>query len=192
MLSHFISVQFSCSVMSDSAIPWTATCQATLSITNPRSLPKLMSIELAMPSNHVTHPPLSVPSNSVTPWTVACQAPLSMGILQARILEWIAMPSSRGSSQPNPGMEPESLALALQVDSLPLSHPGSPLGVSVVRPYHTGYHLSVYAWNKLESHMLHYQRWFPLEDRIGKWNWNIPLSTFSTLHSLNPYKKHRE
>ena len=35
----------------------------------------------------------------VTPWTVACQA-LSMGILQARILEWVAMPSSRGSSQP--------------------------------------------------------------------------------------------
>ena len=34
------------------------------------------------------------------PWTVACQAPLSMGILQARILEWVAMPSSRGSSQP--------------------------------------------------------------------------------------------
>ena len=31
----------------------------------------------------------------VTPWTVACQAPLSMGILQARILEWVAMPSSR-------------------------------------------------------------------------------------------------
>ena len=36
----------------------------------------------------------------VNPWTVACQAPLSMGILQARILEWVAMPSSRGSSQP--------------------------------------------------------------------------------------------
>jgi len=36
----------------------------------------------------------------VTPWTVAHQAPLSMGILQARILEWVAMPSSRGSSQP--------------------------------------------------------------------------------------------
>ena len=29
-----------------------------------------------------------------------CQAPLSMGILQARILEWVDMPSSRGSSQP--------------------------------------------------------------------------------------------
>ena len=36
----------------------------------------------------------------VAPWTVACQALLSMGILQARILEWVAMPSSRGSSQP--------------------------------------------------------------------------------------------
>ena len=35
-----------------------------------------------------------------TPWTVACQAPLSMGILQARILKWVAMPSPRGSSQP--------------------------------------------------------------------------------------------
>ena len=35
-----------------------------------------------------------------TPWTVARQAPRSMGILQARILEWVVMPSSRGSSQP--------------------------------------------------------------------------------------------
>ena len=30
----------------------------------------------------------------------AHQASLSMGVLQARILEWVAMPSSRGSSQP--------------------------------------------------------------------------------------------
>ena len=33
------------------------------------------------------------------PWTIAHQALLSMGILLARILEWVAMPSSRGSSQ---------------------------------------------------------------------------------------------
>ena len=32
-------------------------------------------------------------------WTVACQAPSVHGLLQARILEWVAMPSSRGSSQ---------------------------------------------------------------------------------------------
>ena len=35
-----------------------------------------------------------------TPWTVAHQVPLSMGILQARILKWVAMFSSRGSSRP--------------------------------------------------------------------------------------------
>ena len=35
----------------------------------------------------------------VTSWTVARQAPLSLGILQARILEWVAMPASMGSSQ---------------------------------------------------------------------------------------------
>ena len=37
--------------MSDSATPWTAACQASLSITSSRSLLKLMSIESVMPSN---------------------------------------------------------------------------------------------------------------------------------------------
>ena len=49
----FSSVQFSCSVVSDSATPWTAACQASLSITNSQSLLRLMSIELVMPSNHL-------------------------------------------------------------------------------------------------------------------------------------------
>ena len=46
------------------ANPWTAACQATLSITNSRSLPKPMSIELVMPSNHLIlcHPLLLLPS----------------------------------------------------------------------------------------------------------------------------------
>ena len=35
-----------------------------------------------------------------TLWTGAHQAPLSMGFYQARILEWVAVPSSRGSSWP--------------------------------------------------------------------------------------------
>ena len=38
-----------------------------------------------------------------TLWTVAYQAPLFMGILQARILEWVTIPSSGGSSQPSGG-----------------------------------------------------------------------------------------
>ena len=46
------------------ATPWTAACQASLFITNSRSLPKLMSIELVMPSNHLIlcHPLLLPPS----------------------------------------------------------------------------------------------------------------------------------
>ena len=42
----------------------------------------------------------SAVSNSCNPTTVARQAPLSMGILQARILEWVAISFSRRSSQP--------------------------------------------------------------------------------------------
>ena len=42
----------------------------------------------------------SVVSDSVIPWMVAYQALLSMGTLQARILDWVAMPSSMKSSQP--------------------------------------------------------------------------------------------
>ena len=46
-------VQFSHSVMSNYATPWTAARQASLSITNSRSLIKLMSIKSVMPSNHL-------------------------------------------------------------------------------------------------------------------------------------------
>ena len=44
--------------------PWTAACQASLSITNSQSLLKLMSIKSVMPSNHLIpcHPFLLPPS----------------------------------------------------------------------------------------------------------------------------------
>ena len=61
-------VQFSHSVVSDSAIPWTAACQASLSITNSQSLPKFMSIESVMPSNHLIFcRPLLLLTSSVFP-----------------------------------------------------------------------------------------------------------------------------
>ena len=42
--------------------PWTTTCQASLSITNSRSSPEVMSIESVMPSNHlILHCPLLLP-----------------------------------------------------------------------------------------------------------------------------------
>ena len=45
-------------------IPWTTACQASLSIISSRSLPKLMSIESVMPSNHLIlcHPLFLLPS----------------------------------------------------------------------------------------------------------------------------------
>ena len=44
--------------------PWNAACQGSLSITNSLSLPKLMSIESVIPSNHIIlcHPLLLLPS----------------------------------------------------------------------------------------------------------------------------------
>ena len=61
---RFSSVQFSCLVVSNSATPWTAARQASLSITNSRSSPKPMYIESVMPSNHLIlcRPLLLLPS----------------------------------------------------------------------------------------------------------------------------------
>ena len=50
---QFSSVQFSRSVLSDSANPWITARQASLSISNPWSSPKRMSIESVMPSSHL-------------------------------------------------------------------------------------------------------------------------------------------
>ena len=61
-LSNRYLVQFSHSVVSDSATPWAAAHQASLSITNSRNLLKLMSVASVMPSNHlVLYRPLLLP-----------------------------------------------------------------------------------------------------------------------------------
>ena len=64
LLTVFSSVQ-SLSRVWLFATSWTAACQASLSITNSQSLPKLMSIESVMPSNHLIlcRPLLLLPSN---------------------------------------------------------------------------------------------------------------------------------
>ena len=50
---------------------------------------------------------LQLPLTLWNPWTVAHQAPLSMGLSRQEYLEWVAMPSFRGS--PDPGIKPGSL-----------------------------------------------------------------------------------
>ena len=67
MVFNFIIIKYSLQSLSFVQLfvtPWTAACQAFLSITNSQSLLKLMSIELVMPSNHLTlcHSLLLLPS----------------------------------------------------------------------------------------------------------------------------------
>ena len=63
LVTKFSSVQFSRSVVSNSATPWIAAHQASLSITNSRSSLRLTSIESVMPSSHLilSHPLLFLP-----------------------------------------------------------------------------------------------------------------------------------
>ena len=63
----------------------------------------------------------------MTPWTVAHQAPLSVEFSRQEYRGGVPFPSS--GDLPDSGTEPESPAL--QADSLPLSHQGSPDGIYV-------------------------------------------------------------
>ena len=64
LLFHFAVVVWSLSHVQLSETPWTAACQASLSFTISCRLLKLMSIELMMPSNHLSlcHPLVLLPS----------------------------------------------------------------------------------------------------------------------------------
>ena len=101
-----------------------------------------------------------------TPWTVACQAPLVHGISHARLLDWVAIYLSKGSSRP--GTESTSPAcrqsLVLQANSLPTEPWGKPL--SGVRRLICG----VCPRNQLWGH-------FSEESLYFIWNWSISWCT---------------
>ena len=60
-----------------------------------------------------------------TSWTVGHEVPLSMEFCKQEY--WMGLPFPTPGGLPNPGIEPTSpVAPALQTDSLPLSHQGSP------------------------------------------------------------------
>ena len=113
---HSVSVQLLSRVQLF-VTPWTAARQASLSITNSRSLLKLISIESVMPSNHLIlcHPLLQNDIESESEVAQSCPAlcdPIDCsvpgfsvhGIFQAIVLEWIAISFSR--DLPNSGLEP--------------------------------------------------------------------------------------
>ena len=97
------------------------------------------------------------------PWTVAHQVPLSMGILQARILEWVAMQSSSGSFQ----TRDQTHVSTLQEDSLP-SEPS-------VKPMNTGVdslflHQRIFLAQELNQDLLHC-RWILYQMSCEMWDW---------------------
>ena len=116
--------KWSRSVVSDLATPWTAAHQAPPSMGFSRQgywngvpLPSLKKLSsrclicnwednnsgntyLKVVSYAMSCQGASVVSTSATLWTIARQAPSVHGISQARILEWVVMPSFRGSSWP--------------------------------------------------------------------------------------------
>ena len=120
---------------------------------------------------------LSHVQNFETPWTVAYQAPLSTGIFQARVLEWVAISSSRGSSQPRDQSNPPLLCLLhFQTDSLPLCHLRSPLClciyIDIYKYIHTHIyillHFSIYILNM--SNNLEFAFFANKMQPLGNWN----------------------
>ena len=76
----------------------------------------------ALPLSHCAQL-LSHAQHFATPWTIVHQTPLSMGILQAKTLEWVTMPSSRRSSQPRDRTQVSHIAGGFLKRQ---SHQGSP------------------------------------------------------------------
>ena len=97
---HFSSFQ-SLSCVWLFAIPWIAAYQASLSITNSRSSPKLMSIELVMPSNHLIlcHPLLLLP-----PIPLSIRVFSSESILRMRWPKYWSFSFSISPSNEHPGL----------------------------------------------------------------------------------------
>ena len=75
-----------------------------------------------------------------TPWTVAHQAPLSMGILQARILEWVSVPFSKVSSRPRDRTQVS--CTAGRVSTYHLSHQGSLILMKLSSKFSLANHLN--------------------------------------------------
>ena len=108
------SVKFSCSVVSDSATPWIAARQASLSITNSRSSLRLMSIESVMPSSHLILCHLLLLPPSIFP---SIRVFSNKPALRIRWLKyWSGLPFPSPGDLPNPGIELRSPAL--HADSL--------------------------------------------------------------------------
>ena len=151
-MMHQISSVQSLSCVRLFATPWTAACQASLSITNSQRLHKLMSIESVMPSNHLILccplllPPSIFPNIRVFSnesalhirwpkyWSFSFSISASneySGLISFRI-HWLDLLAVQGTLLQGifrtQGLKPN--LLHWQLDSLLLAPPGKPLKYS--------------------------------------------------------------
>ena len=120
-----------------------------------------------------------------------CSLPGSsvQGIFQARILEWVAIPSP--GALPDPGIKPTSPAL--QVDSLPLSHQGSYPGVKTYFKFFFFHKFSPLASsqnsspnshnNSSESYCLYYINYICYYVFLFNCPWHISLIIYVSIYS---------
>ena len=113
-----------------------------------------------------------------TPWTVALPGSPVHGILQARILEQVAKPSSRGSSQPGDQTHISCL-LHWQVGSSPLAPPGKPQEQITLAPttdvQNGGFSKANQRWRWVEGTFYSSRRW--------RWmNTDCSLETLGSSH----------
>ena len=136
IFSPIVSVQLLLSRVLLFATPRTAARQASLSITNSRSLPKLMSVELVLPSNHLIlcRPLLLPPSIFPSIRVFASESVLSIRYPKyqnyspwnfSRPEYWNGQPFPFPGDLPNPRIKPRSPAL--QEDSSPAEPQGKPI-----------------------------------------------------------------
>ena len=120
-ISRLEKVQFS-SVQSLSRVrlfvtPWTAACQASLSMTNSQSLLKLMPIESVMPSNHLIlcHPLLLPPS--IFPSIRVFSSESDLHIRWPKYWSFSISPFNEYSRV----LRPDSPTMTGEIDALPLA-----------------------------------------------------------------------
>ena len=95
----------------------------------------------------------SVLFDSATPWAVACQT--VQGILQARILEWVAIPFSRGSSLPRDWIWVSCITIWATREALNISKEVAIIVVSGFFGPHIYYCVQTITWGNYTFHKLH-------------------------------------
>ena len=109
----------------------------------------------------------------MTLWTRACQAPLSMGILQERILEWVAIPSCRGSSWTRDKTCISQVSCTGRGVPYYLAPPGKPCHPSLI------YSFLKQLISTTLCYILRTSRWIRYSYSLALWSRNYSIMLFS-------------